>query len=88
LAGKRHIEGRGADGATDFFLHLREGDIRMGGIEVCQEESSDFGRNGLFQADFWGAMSPTPAIGVLLFRVLTVTNQQVGLMGQLSQRIV
>ena len=60
----------------------------MGGIEVREEHAADLGRDRLFQTELRGAMSPTSATGVLLFRVLAVTNQQVGLMGQLSQRII
>lgn len=75
MAGEGHLDGSGLSGLFKIFLHLGEESIGVGGIKVGDEKAMGLGRDGFAEAELGCAVTPTAAVGIFFFGVLSVADK-------------
>ena len=75
LAGEGHLDGSGLSGLFKVFFHFGEESVGVGGIKVGDEKAMGLGRDGFAEAELGGAVTPTAAVGIFFFGVLSVADK-------------
>ena len=75
LAGESHLDGRGLGDFFEIFFHFGEESIGVGRIKMGDKKTMGLGRDGFAEAKLGGAVTPTAAVGIFLFGVLSVADK-------------
>lgn len=75
MAGEGHLDGRGLGDFFEIFLHFGEESIGVGRIKVGDEKVMGLGRDGFAEAELGGTVTPTAALGIFFFGVLSVADK-------------
>ena len=75
MAGEGHLYGRSLGDLFEVFLHFGEESIGVGGIKVGDEKALGLGGEGFAEAELRGAVTPTAAVGIFFFGVLSVADK-------------
>ena len=75
MAGEGGLDGSSLSGLFKILLHFGEESIRVGGIKVGDEKAMGLGRDGFAEAELGGAVTPTAAVGIFFFGVLSVADK-------------
>ncbi len=75
MAGEGDLDGSSLSGLFKILLHLLEKRIGVGGIKVGDEKAVGLGGNGFAEAELGCAVTPTAAVGIFFFGVLSVADE-------------
>ena len=75
MAGESDLDGSSLSGLFKIFLHFGEESIGVGGIKVGDEKAMGLGRDGFAEAELGGTVTPTAAVGIFIFGVLSVADE-------------
>ena len=75
LAGESDLDGSSLSGLFKILLHLGEDRIGVRGIKVGDEKAMGLGRDGFAEAELGGTVTPTAAVGIFIFGVLSVADE-------------
>ena len=75
MAGEGHLDGSSLSGLFKILLHLGEKRIGVGGIKVGDKKAMGLGGDGFAEAELRGTVTPTAAVGIFFFGVLSVADE-------------
>lgn len=75
MAGEGDLDGSSLSGFFKVFFHFGEESIGVGGVKVGDEKAVGLGGDGFAEAELGGTMTPTAAVGIFFFGVLSVADE-------------
>ena len=75
MAGEGDLDRSTLSGLFEVLLHFCEESVGVGGIKVSDEKAMGLGGDGFAEAELRGTVTPTAAVGIFFFGVLSVANK-------------